>query len=224
MYNIKILNKIQEAELLYSLQLLAPEELYKKYKIPGQYGVFSPEKNDSIYLAFSNAPLKKEPILEILVKDEGKNAQEILSLKPNDVLNLSDIQGKGFNLDRLKNQSIEAFAMGSGIAPIRALIQSILEGLISVKTFKLWMCAFTKNHVPYKNEFIFWKSIFPVELVLDQEHPHKNVIDVLKESKDDYSEKRVLWIGSKQFGIDLWNVLQQKGLSKENFLTNYENP
>jgi len=125
MYNIKILNKIQEAELLYSLQLLAPEEIYKKYKIPGQYGVFSPEKNDSIYLAFSNAPLKKEPILEILVKDEGKNAQEILSLKPNDVLNLSDIQGKGFNLDRLQNQSIEAFAMGSGIAPIRALIQSI---------------------------------------------------------------------------------------------------
>jgi NAD(P)H-flavin reductase len=224
MYNIKILNKIQEAELLYSLQLLAPEEIYKKYKIPGQYGVFSPEKNDSIYLAFSNAPLKKEPILEILVKDEGKNAQEILSLKPNDVLNLSDIQGKGFNLDRLKNQSIEAFAMGSGIAPIRALIQSILEGLISVKTFMLWMCAFTKNHVPYKNEFIFWKSIFPVELVFDQEHPYKNVIDVLKESKDDYSEKRVLWIGSKQFGIDLWNVLQQKGLSKENFLTNYENP
>jgi hypothetical protein len=86
------------------------------------------------------------------------------------------------------------------------------------------MCAFTKNHVPYKNEFIFWKSIFPVELVLDQEHPYKNVIDILKESMDDYSEKSVLWIGSKQFGIDLWNVLQQKGLSKENFLTNYENP
>jgi len=221
MNNIKILNRIQEAELLYSFQLLAPEEIYRKYKIPGQYGVFRTSQNDSIYLAFSNAPLKKEPILEILVKDEGKSAQEILSLQPNDVLNLSDIQGKGFDLDRLQNQSIEAFAMGSGIAPIRALIQSILDGWISIKTFKLWMCAFTKNHVPYKNEFMFWKSIFPVVLVHDREHPYQNVMDILKQTEDDYSEKRVLWIGSQQFGIDLWNVLHQKGLTKENFMTNY---
>lgn len=225
MTKVKILNISREAELLYSIQILAPQEIYKKYQIPGQYGIFSldQEQKNKIYLAFSSAPLQKEPIIELLVKEKGEVAQNLIQLKPNDEFYLIDIQGNGFPLEKLIQKDIEAFSMGSGIAPIRALIQSILNGMVAIKSLKIWISAFSEQYLPYKNDFKFWESIFPIKYIYDKVAPFKNVIDHLKEDFSlSYENKTVIWIGSEEYGKNLWDILQNRGLKKENFLTNYE--
>jgi len=217
---VKILNISKEAELLYSIQILVPEDIYQKYTTPGQYGQFSIDQENKIYLAFSNAP-QQNPIIELLIKEEGEVSKKILQLKPNDEIFLHKIEGNGFPMEKLYHKDIETFAMGSGIAPIRGLIQSILLGKVPIRTLKIWICAFSEEYLPYKRDFKFWESILPIKYIYDKIPPYKNVIDYLKEDKNNYSDKIVLWIGSSRYGEDLWNILSKKGLIKENFITNY---
>ncbi len=217
---IKIYKKRQESKQLFLIQALVPEFLYKTYQIPGQYAILSTDQKNKIYLSFANAPRNTPNLWEFLIKKEGEVANKLLELKEDDEFYLLNIEGKGFPIEKIKNQNLECFAMGSGIAPIRALIQYIYQESIPLKHLELWVCSFTENHQAFKKDLKHWEELFNIHYIYDQIPPYKNVIQILKESNRDYRGKLVIWIGSQQFGNDLWNVLKEKNLAKEAFITN----
>ncbi len=221
MIPVKIYKKQKETEQLYFLQVLVPEFVYKTYQIPGQYAILSKDQKNKIYLSLANAPNSTKNLWDFLIKEEGEVAKELVKLKENDEIYLIQIAGAGFPLEKIKNQTVECFAMGSGIAPIRALMQYIEKESISLKHLELWVCSFTENHQAFTSDLKRWQEQFNIHYIYDQIPPYKNVIQILKESDRDYKNKIVIWIGSKQFGEDLWNVLKEKNLEKDSFITNY---
>lgn len=218
---IKILKKKKEAELLYLVHVLVPEPLYKSYVIPGQYAILSTDQKNQIYLSLANAPGNNPNTWEFLIKNEGEVARELLKLKENEEFYLIKLAGTGFPLEKIKNQNLECFAMGSGIAPIRALIQYMLQISFPLQELELWVCSFTEDHLAFKNDLKQWEQLFKVHYIYDRIPPFKNVIQVIKESERDYKDKTVIWIGSQQFGTDLWNILKERNLDKHSFITNY---
>ncbi len=223
MFKIQLIEYKKETENLYKIVVQIPEEIYIKYKIPGQYGIFSINKNDKLFFAFANAPENPECILELLIKKTEYTSTFLNTvLHSNEKIYILDIQGKGLPVENTQRKSIELFAMGTGIAPIRAWLQYYFQNNISLKMIELWFSCFTPQDMPFKEDFEYWKNQFPVHTIYDKIYPFKNVVQILEELERDYKNKVVYWIGSKQYGEDLWQVLEKKGLKKENYLTNYE--
>lgn len=216
MTKLKIIQKNKEAELLYLLVFQIPEEIKNFYTIPGQYGIFSYDQEKKFYFAISNSPLNSY-YYEVLIKIVNTDLEKILTC---DFLYLYSIEGKGFPLKEIQDQEVVAFAMGSGISPIRALIQYYLNKNIHLKSFELWFSAFNEDYLPFKKDFKKWESLFPVHYIFDKKPPYKNVIDHLKNTKSDFSQKKIIWVGSKEYGNDLKNALINLGLQEKNFLSN----
>ncbi len=216
MHEVKVIKKYKEAQNLYLLKLKPTKEIYAQYQKPGQYGIFSLNNEKKLYFAFANAPLIVSE-WEILIKNVNEDTNEIIN---NDFVYLESVEGQGFPLDEIKKKNISAFAMGSGIAPIRALIQFYLKKKIEFSYFELWMSAFSYEYLPFKKDFAKWEKIFPVYYVFDKEPPFENVIDKLKKFNLDFSNKTVLWIGSKEYGRDLKQCLLSLGLKEGQFFSN----
>ncbi|MFN3604100.1 MAG: hypothetical protein ACK4UJ_05255 [Leptonema sp. (in: bacteria)] len=216
MFQLEITEKNKETNFLYHIKFKPTKEIYEQYKVPGQYGIFNVNGNTKLYFAFANAPLIY-PEWEILVKNVNEFTNQILQ---SDFVYLETIEGKGFPLEKLEYKKISAFAMGSGIAPIRALIQYYLNRKINLTELELWMCCFTFEDLPFKNNFKEWESFFKIHYVFDKETPYENVVQKLKRNKIDFFDRTVIWIGSKEYGLDLKNCLLELGLSESQFLSN----
>lgn len=215
MKKLKIIKKNKEAEQLYLLVLQVPENIRNLYTVPGQYGIFSCDQEKKFYFAISNSPLNHH--YEVLIKIANIDIEKILSC---DFLYLYSIEGRGFPLEEIQNQEVVAFAMGSGISPIRALIQYYINKNIHFKSFELWMSAFNEDYLPFKTDFKKWESLFPVHYIFDRKPPYENVIDYLRKNKIDFSQKKIIWVGSKEYGSDLKNTLMNFGLQDKSFLSN----
>lgn len=105
------------------------------YTIPGQYvQVRLDDATKPLFLAIASAPNSENAIFEFLVKKTtGNNNNEWLtSLAPDTRIQVSQVLGNGFamqeNLEGFKydfpTQNVLLFAAGSGLAPIKAALES----------------------------------------------------------------------------------------------------
>lgn len=115
-----------------SVQVEVPRETAEEYKIPGQYVQLRlNEDTKPLFLAIASAPDAENPFFEFLVKKTEGN-EWFTSASPGTSVEISQVLGNGFpmeeNLEGFKydfpTQNIMLFAAGSGIAPIKAAIES----------------------------------------------------------------------------------------------------
>ena len=74
--------------------------------------------------ALANPPGRRQ--LEFLLKVPAERVPALLGLSSGDKVGIGLAQGKGFPLDTLAGRPLWLFATGSGIAPLRAVIECIL--------------------------------------------------------------------------------------------------
>lgn len=205
-------------------------EIQASYEKPGQF--FEVERGALRgYFAVASAPGQAQ--LEFLIKDAGDLAHALCTSAPGDRFACSLARGAGFPERDASARPVHLFSMGSGLAPLRALIQGHLAGKFPAKSLWLWQGAFDAERLPFQNEYATWSARgLHVRLCLD--HPgqptaaapqaldyfHGNVADALRAEAPPVSNALCYWIGSREFGAAITTALTELGASGEQILTN----
>lgn len=94
------------------------------HTIPGQYARLI--LDDGVARPFALASPPGSSRLEFLVKVAPDRVPGLVTWSPDDRILVGHPQGKGFPVERARGRSLWLFAVGSGIAPIRAVVEHLL--------------------------------------------------------------------------------------------------
>ncbi|XP_058081125.1 fruit protein pKIWI502-like [Magnolia sinica] len=115
-----------------SIDVSDSPDLAASHSRPGQYlQLLVPDAAEPAFLTIASPPslAASKGEFEFLVKTfAGSTAELLCGLQKGDVVELSPVMGKGFDVDAISQpelfQTVLIFATGSGISPIRSLIKT----------------------------------------------------------------------------------------------------
>lgn len=152
-------SNVEAAQGMRLITIEAPTEVSGAFAKPGQFVQAKPaaDAKPSFY-AISSPPGAEGP-LEFLIKDAESNAW-LTGCKGGDSVQLSPAMGKGFDLaceawSSAKVSQVGLFATGTGIAPIRATIES---GALAGKVARLYFGVRSETSMPFADRFEDWKG------------------------------------------------------------------
>ncbi|KAI3467028.1 hypothetical protein Pfo_023691 [Paulownia fortunei] len=156
------------AESLFHITIDVSEspELAASYTKAGQYLQLRLQDPNirPTFLAISSPPsiAASKGVFEFLVKSiAGSTAELLCGLQKGDVVELSAAMGKGFDIDQISPpenyQTVLIFATGSGISPIRSLIEAGF-GADKRADVRLYYGARNLNRMAYQDRFKEWDS------------------------------------------------------------------
>jgi sulfhydrogenase subunit gamma (sulfur reductase) len=164
---LEITDTHDETPLLCHLTLAASPEFQNAYTIPGQYVQISAGDNKPGFFAIASAPGEKQ--IDLLVKRGSPSADAITHKKRGDSLSISLPAGKGYPLNPARGGDVFLIGVGSGIAPLRALMLTILKERSAYKRVVLIYGARTSCAFPFSKEMESWAaSDVEVERVCSQ--------------------------------------------------------
>ncbi|KAL3644687.1 hypothetical protein CASFOL_009867 [Castilleja foliolosa] len=211
------------AESLFNITIDVSEsaELAGSYTKAGQYLQLRLQDSESkpSFLAIASPPsiAASKGVFEFLIKSvAGSTAELLCGLQKGDVVELTPAMGKGFDIDQISPpenyQTLVIFATGSGISPIRSLIETGLSAdKRSDERFKDWQSAgvdivpvLSQPDDSWKGEQGYVQTAFAKE---------KRIISP-------QSTGAVL-CGQKQMSEDVTSLLVADGVSSEKILKNF---
>jgi len=153
-----------------------PSDVMEGYLTPGQYVQMKASVEDEdakpIFLAIASAPPKEgeeSNTMEFLIKKTDNNSW-ITSASESATVAVSQVMGGGFSMeedfDGMKYdfpcQNVLLFANGSGIAPIRAAIESGMMNIASSdnggRSCRLYYGVKSPSDMPYADKFAKWEA------------------------------------------------------------------
>ena len=169
-----------ESDLSVSLMVEVPPPTAAEYGVPGQYvqlrrkltdpaageGDEGEDTNKPLFLAIASAPDKENASFEFLVKKTDGN-DWLTSIAAGTEVEISQVLGAGYalkeNLDSLKydfpTQNLMLFAAGSGIAPIKAAVESgALMAGSGGRTARLYYGERTAADLCFADKFAKWEK------------------------------------------------------------------
>ncbi|WVZ72025.1 hypothetical protein U9M48_020545 [Paspalum notatum var. saurae] len=172
-----------------------------------------------------------DPCFDFLVKRlPGTPSARLCDLRPGDLVHVgASVVGRGFEVARVADaRDLLVFATGSGISPIRSLIES---GFVENNKTSLSLFYGVRNlqRMAYKERFDDWESrgikVVPVLSRPDSQWTGErgyvqNVFSRMKNIVNPSSVGAIL-CGHKQMTEEITRVLVADGLSKERILTNF---
>jgi len=180
-----------ETPTLRGLRLRGPGELIRQYQAPGQYLELMHEKAGSAYFALAAAPTAapadRSPAdsgeLELLVR-RGPGLAGVLAglgpagspdpepgggARPDLPLHTHGVRGAGFALSSQVGKDLVLVAAGSGIAPLRAVLQLLLRQRQRFGRIAIYYGERIEADFAYRRELIALPAAqVAVELVLTQ--------------------------------------------------------
>lgn len=162
----------------------------------------------------------------------GSTAEALCALKRGDVVELSQVMGNGFNIDRIeppeKYGTVIVFATGSGISPIRSLIESGFDAG-NRSDVRLYYGARNLQRMAYQDRFKDWESsgvkIFPVLSQPDDGWTGESgyvqaAFSKAKQISNPLATGAVL-CGQKQMTEEVTSILVADGVSADKILKNF---
>ncbi|MHA1616590.1 MAG: FAD/NAD(P)-binding protein [Candidatus Njordarchaeales archaeon] len=105
---------------------------------------------------------------EITVREIGTVTRALFRKNIGDIIGIRGPFGRGWPLETLTGKNVLIIAGGLGLAPLRALIQHIIENRSSFGEVILLYGARTPQHILYKNEIPEWQDHIEVHLTVDK--------------------------------------------------------
>ena len=99
--------------------------LAREHVVPGQYGMLSIEGVGQSFFAIASPPAGRPDLLEFLVKEGSALADALIRAPVGASIRVSKPMGTGFPIDKARGKDVVLVATGSGISPIRSLIEVI---------------------------------------------------------------------------------------------------
>ncbi len=194
--------------------------------LPGQVAVLRVAGEPPAYFAFASAPEDLE--LEILVKRTIGASVALFDMKEGDQIELVDVAGHGFDLDRMRGRDLVLVAMGTGVAPLRSALRHVLQRKNQFGKLVVLYGARTPDDFCYRDETDGWEEA-GVELrqVIsrpgdhDWSGPTGYVQSLLDHVLPDLQSPVALVCGSREMIAQTRDRLQQMGFAADAILTNY---
>jgi len=178
-HEAQVKSNVEAADGLRLISIEAPPEVATPFAKAGQFVQAKPsaEAKASFY-AISSPPGSEGP-LEFLIKEAENNAW-ITGASSGDAVQLSPAMGRGFDIaceswTAADVNQVGLFATGSGVAPIRAAIES---GALAGKVCRLYFGARTREGMAYMDRFDDWKQ------------RGVEVVPVISKGSDDWTGRR----------------------------------
>jgi NAD(P)H-flavin reductase len=176
-----VISCAQESKNCVVVTVQTTAEQAADYKVSGQYLQFKVAGDDDakpFFLAIATPPTgssssddeDKENAapaeFDFLIKRTDNNGW-VFDLKKGENVDMSQVLGGGFpiaeNLDGLKydfpTQNVILMCTGTGIAPIKAAIESGALGLSEARSCRLYYGARTPDEMPYAGKFAKWETL-----------------------------------------------------------------
>jgi sulfhydrogenase subunit gamma (sulfur reductase) len=194
---------------------------------PGQVALLEVGKAGRAYFAIASAPEDDE--LEFLVKRTDDPASRALyETKPGGSVRLVEIAGHGFDLKAQEGRDLVFVAMGTGVAPLRSALRSVLPRAERFGQVVVLYGARTPEDFCYRDEVEAWKAA-GVELrqVISRPDGYEwsgqtgYVQSLLDNVLPSLSDPVALVCGSRQMIEQTRDRLHEMGFAPERILTNY---
>jgi len=153
--NMRVVASAQQGLNLRQLTLEAPDSYPFGY---GQYVQVTRGEAKPGYFAIASPP-EQDRMLEFLVKDGPGAAGELYAAAPGDTFQVSSPMGPGFPRKDLVGKNVMLIGVGSGMAPLRSVIGSILasRGDYGERVMLIYG-ARTPFHIPFRDEIATWRA------------------------------------------------------------------
>ncbi len=176
---------------------LSDEKLHKEFDFkPGQFCEFSVFGEGECTFCISSSPTRKE-FLECSVKKVGKVTETIHKLRKGHTIGFRGHYGNWFPVDDLKGKNLIFVGGGIGLAPLRSLIQYVIDKRSDYGKILILYGARSVADLCYERDLKAWYKAPDTELIL--------TVDPGGETPD--------WRGKVGF---VPTVLEQLNPSKEN--------
>ncbi|KAL6566361.1 hypothetical protein OROGR_001976 [Orobanche gracilis] len=234
-----LLKVTPSSESLFNITIDVSEspELAGSYSKAGQYlqlRLRDPDSKPS-FMAIASPPsiAESKGVFEFLVKSvAGSTAQLICGLQKGDIVELTPAMGKGFDIEQISPPenylTVVIFATGSGISPIRSLIEAGFRA-DRRSDVRLYYGARNLSRMAYQERFKDWES------------SGVEIVPVLSQPDDGWKgergyvqaafakEKRIIsphstgavLCGQKQMAEAVTSILVADGVSAEKILKNF---
>jgi NAD(P)H-flavin reductase len=176
------------------------------------------------YIAIANAVGTAGGQLELLIKSVPGTAESICALAEGATLEVSDVQGKGFAALPAGVSSVLLFATGSGISPIRSLLETpVAQGGLagSAARVQLYLGVRTPAHAAFSDRVAAWEragvKVTPVYSGADK----KYIQDVFSAAGVDGASTAAYVVGQKVMTEALIAALMAAGVPRERCLMNF---
>jgi sulfhydrogenase subunit gamma (sulfur reductase) len=194
--------------------------------ISGQVAMLRVGEEAPAYFAFASAPTDRQ--LEILVKRTIGASLALFDLREGDRVDLLNVVGHGFDLDRQRGRDLVFVAMGTGLAPLRSALRHVLKRKEDFGQLVVLYGARTPDDFCYRDETQSWEEA-GVELrqVIsrpdghDWSGPTGYVQTLLDHVLPDLNSPVALVGGSREMIAQTTDRLQKMGFAPEAILTNY---
>lgn len=162
----------------------------------------------------------------------GSTAELLCGLKKGDVVELTQAMGRGFDIDQISPpenfQTVLIFATGSGISPIRSLIESGFSA-DTRSDVRLYYGARNLQRMAYQDRFKDWESsgvkVVPVLSQPDDSWTGESgyVQAAFARAKKFFSPSATAAVlcGQKQMTEEITSILIADGVSSEKILKNF---
>ncbi|AKJ00060.1 NAD(P)H-flavin reductase [Archangium gephyra] len=128
------------------------------HRTPGQYVRLAlPEVGESLF-AIASPPEPFGTRWEFLLKGGSALVDALVRLKPGARVQSRRPEGRGFPLVHARGGNVLLFATGSGISPIRSVIESIRQERSAYGRVTLYFGARTPLAFAYEDELQHWES------------------------------------------------------------------
>jgi len=134
----------------------------------GQYVQIRQGDGKPGYFAIASPP-EQGHALEFLIKGGGDVAQALYDAAPGDTFDVGDPMGPGFPREDLLGRNVILIGVGSGMAPLRSVIGSILANRADYGArVMLLYGARTPFHIPFRPEIAKWRAQIEVYKAMSQ--------------------------------------------------------
>lgn len=154
------------ADGLIRVRLDVPPAVARSHTLPGQYVKLAVADAGEGFFAIASRPDEAGDHLELLLKLGGAVTGAIARLAPGDGVRTTAAQGKGFPLDRAVGRDLVLVATGSGISPVRSVVEAIVPRRSDFGIVSLYFGAQTPSSFAFREDFEAWRAasidVFPV--------------------------------------------------------------
>lgn len=151
---------------LVHLHLDVLPDVASSHAMPGQYVKLALEGAGEGFFAIASRPSKSGDRLELLLKLGSALTDAVSRLPEGGSIRTTMAQGKGFPFYRAEGQDLVLVATGSGISPIRSVIEAAIADRSRYGKVALYVGARTPTAFAYREEWETWRAagidVFPV--------------------------------------------------------------
>lgn len=192
---------------------------------PGQFFEVSIPKYGECPISVSGIG---ENYIDLTIRKVGKVTGEIFEYKEGNSLFLRGPYGNGFDVNLYKGKEIIVVSGGSGLAPVKGIVDYYHENLDQCETFDLIAGFKTPKDILFKKDLEIWKSNLNVILTVDcndetyvcNEGLVTEYVDHVEISKLD--EVRAIVVGPPMMMKFTVEALLRRGIAESQITVSYE--